>query len=89
MSGVVLVLSMWFLVPFLDMFRDEYYFNNFSGKGNIQSFGTFISQLLSLFPSANGNSPCRLTPPSTEKLSPIPFALGNNYKSWGINFPKM
>ncbi len=79
MSGVVLVLSMWFLVPFLDMFRDEYYFNNFSGKGNIQSFGTFISQLLSLFPSAKGIGESFSVEGGVSLQGELPFALGGGF----------
>lgn len=49
-----LVCTLWFTVPFLDMFRGKYWFNSGDGIAPIQTSGTFVGQLFSLFPYASG-----------------------------------
>lgn len=56
MTAVTLILTAWFLVPFLDMYRGQYWFNNPHDPDYIQTSGTFISQLLTMFPQAGGES---------------------------------
>lgn len=48
-----LVCTIWFLVPFLDMFKEEYWFSNDIGK-SIQTAGAFLVQLFNLFPYSAG-----------------------------------
>ena len=50
----ILVCTLWFLVPFLDMFRGEYYFNRNSSIASIQTDGIFLGQLFNIFPYAQG-----------------------------------
>lgn len=56
MTAVTLILTAWFLVPFLDMYRGQYWFNNPHDPDYIQTSGTFISQLFTMFPQAGGES---------------------------------
>lgn len=49
----ILVCTMWFIVPFLDMFREEYWFSKNPG-GGIQTSGTFLGQLFNIFPYSAG-----------------------------------
>lgn len=54
MIFTILLLTIWFIVPFVDMSRGDYVFNNSVEWNGIQTSGVFISQLLTLFPQASG-----------------------------------
>lgn len=51
-----LVAALWFLVPFIDMFRGKYNFNSKYNIGYIQTHGTFLGQLFNIFPYAEGEA---------------------------------
>ena len=52
--GATLAVNLFFLVPFLDYMRDEFYVNSEQFGGPIQTSGAFISQIFSFFPHGYG-----------------------------------
>lgn len=56
MGAGILVCTLWFVVPFIDMFRGQYWFNSADASGPIQTHGVFLGQLINLFPYAQGDA---------------------------------
>lgn len=68
------LLNFWFLVPFLDYMRYDYQFNVSDGAGSFGAYGTFISQLLALFPDGSGVTVSAAS--GIEEYSEMPYAIG-------------
>lgn len=68
------LLNFWFLVPFLDYMRYDYQFNASDGAGSFGAYGTFISQLLALFPDGSGVTVSAAS--GIEGYGEMPYAIG-------------
>ena len=53
-AGVTVSVNLFFLLPFLDYMRDDFYVNSERFGGPIQTSGAFLSQLFSFFPHGYG-----------------------------------
>ena len=50
-----LISTLWFLVPFIDMFRGKFYWFKIN-INHIQEYGTFLGQLFNIFPYTEGDA---------------------------------
>lgn len=53
---VIVVIDFWFIIPFFDYFRFEYYSTDLSALGKTNAYGTFPVQLFTLFPHGTGDA---------------------------------
>lgn len=52
----VIIIDFWFLVPFLDYFRFDYYSTELTALGNTNAQGTYPVKLFTLFPRGAGDA---------------------------------
>ena len=52
----MIIIDFWFLVPFLDYFRFDYYSTELTALGNTNAQGTYPVKLFTLFPRGAGDA---------------------------------
>ena len=53
---ITLILNLWYIIPLLDYYRDEYEVSTRNTLGRFGANGAFLWQLFSIFPSGTGKS---------------------------------
>lgn len=79
-GAVAVACSLAFLVPFLDMARDPYWFNTGQNESKIQTGGAALNQLFILFPNGAGTALSYSTIERTMgNRNELPYALGGGF----------
>ncbi len=82
----VFICSLGFLVPFLDMSRDSYWFNMEKTGSGMQTYGVAFHQLFNLFPNGAGEALSYTTVERTQANMEMPYALGGGFLAAAVFF---
>ncbi len=71
-----LFLNAWYIVPFLDYYRDKYMVSEIDNLGDFGAKGAYLWQLLALFPNGDGKAYCLSVTGDYYHTNEMSYALG-------------
>ncbi len=70
------VLNAWYIVPFLDFYRDKYMVSEVDNLGDFGAKGAYLWQLLTLFPNGDAKSYCLSVTDDYYHTNEMSYSLG-------------
>ena len=74
-AGTIL-LNAWYIIPFLDYYRDKYMVSEIDNLGDFGAKGAYLWQLLALFPNGDGKAYCLSVTGDYYHTNEMSYALG-------------